>query len=187
MLPIVHHFNMIHQRNAEIQNKIQTRRQLREDADPFDLPDYLFVKLYRLDKNQAREIIDFLTTHLKPKTKREISVVTKVLTALRFYATGNYQRGIGEEHLSSVCQTTVHSIIKEVTNAMVEFIVPRFIKFPSTRLQRNRNKHEFMNQFGFPGCIGAIDGTHIALLKPHADIEFNFLNRKGKSNELYSF
>lgn len=35
-----------------------------------------------------------------------------------------------------------------------------------------------MNKFNFPGVVGAIDGTHIAILKPRED-EHNFINRKG--------
>lgn len=35
-----------------------------------------------------------------------------------------------------------------------------------------------MHRFQFPGVIGAIDGTHIAILKPREEAH-NFLNRKG--------
>ncbi|KAK9745262.1 DDE superfamily endonuclease [Popillia japonica] len=34
-----------------------------------------------------------------------------------------------------------------------------------------------MNQLNFPGVIGAIDGTHVAIMKPLN--EHNFINRKG--------
>lgn len=42
----------------------------------------------------------------------------------------------------------------------------------------NQNKEEFFNRFNFPGVIGAIDCTHIAILKPKVNAH-NFLNRKG--------
>lgn len=42
----------------------------------------------------------------------------------------------------------------------------------------NMYKENFMNRFNFPGVIGAIDGTHIAILKPTTE-EHNFINRKG--------
>ncbi|KAJ8938952.1 hypothetical protein NQ314_011282 [Rhamnusium bicolor] len=35
-----------------------------------------------------------------------------------------------------------------------------------------------MNKYEFPGALGAIDGTHIAILKPSED-EHNFINSKG--------
>lgn len=39
-------------------------------------------------------------------------------------------------------------------------------------------KEEFMRSYNFPGCIGAIDCTHIAIIQPSIE-EHNFLNRKG--------
>lgn len=41
--------------------------------------------------------------------------------------------------------------------------------FPNTREERNEIKMEFLNSWGFPGTICAIDGTHIAILKPKVD------------------
>lgn len=35
-----------------------------------------------------------------------------------------------------------------------------------------------MLNHGFPGGVGAIDGTHVAILKQRAE-EHNFINRKG--------
>lgn len=53
-----------------------------------------------------------------------------------------------------------------------------YIKFPTTLEERNQVKIRFMDKFNFPGVIGAIDCTHIAILKPRGD-EHNFINRKG--------
>lgn len=41
-----------------------------------------------------------------------------------------------------------------------------------------QNKQLFMEKFRFPGVIGAVDCTHIAILKPNME-EHNFVNRKG--------
>lgn len=53
-----------------------------------------------------------------------------------------------------------------------------FIKFPRTQQEFNTIRRSFMNRFQLPGIIGAIDGTHVAILKPSND-EHNFINRKG--------
>lgn len=53
-----------------------------------------------------------------------------------------------------------------------------YIKFPQTLNERDNIKREFMEKFDFPGTVGAIDCTHIAILKPTVD-EHNFINRKG--------
>lgn len=39
-------------------------------------------------------------------------------------------------------------------------------------------KQEFMQKFNMPGSIGALDCTHVAILKP-AQEEHNYINRKG--------
>ncbi|KAG8234976.1 hypothetical protein J437_LFUL013333, partial [Ladona fulva] len=44
------------------------------------------------------------------------------------------------------------------------------------RLRRIRRR--FMEAAGMPGVIGAVDGTHIAIVPPSADREHNFINRK---------
>lgn len=41
----------------------------------------------------------------------------------------------------------------------------------------NEIKQAFMEKFQFPGVVGALDGIHIAVLKPKE--EHNFINRKG--------
>ncbi|KAK9745526.1 DDE superfamily endonuclease [Popillia japonica] len=65
-----------------------------------------------------------------------------------------------------------------VTNAICDHIVHQKISFPALIEERNNNKENLLNKWGFPGVIGAVDGTHIAILKPNAE-EHNFVNRKG--------
>lgn len=41
----------------------------------------------------------------------------------------------------------------------------------------NLNYFRFMDKFSFPGIIGCIDGTHVALIRPR-DHEETYFNRK---------
>lgn len=68
--------------------------------------------------------------------------------------------------------------IHEVTNAAYEHLSAIKIKFPTTLREINENKQLFMERFQFPGVLGAIDCTHVAILKPTEE-EHNFVNRKG--------
>ncbi|GBP14413.1 Putative nuclease HARBI1 [Eumeta japonica] len=108
---------------------------------------------------------------------RQISLELKVMTALSFYATGSYQQIIGaSQHLA---QQTISQCIQEVTNALnARSIIDRWIKFPTTQLERSIIKQQFMSKFGLPGVLGCIDCTHIALVRPTVD-EQAFFNRKG--------
>lgn len=75
------------------------RRLLRANSNPFDLPDNRFIELFRLNKEVARNLITGLTPHLNQRQYQSgIRIDTKVLTALRFYATGCYQRAVGEDY-----------------------------------------------------------------------------------------
>lgn len=107
----------------------------------------------------------------------KIPITLRVLTALRFFATGNYQRGTGEEHLGNMSQQSVSNCINEVARA-IEQLSPTYIKFPTSDIQKLQIKATFMENFRFPGVIGVIDGTHIPLLQPTED-EHIFFNRKG--------
>lgn len=178
MLPVVrdHLLNLDRRRNNL--NLIRRRAALRENNDPFELPNERFVELFRLNKRLVRTLIARVTPHLPARQSlRGISVETKVFCALRFYATGSYQRCVGEEYTSGLSQTSVHRCIASVTHVLSN-IAEEEITLPSTLQERNAIKLEFMNRWQFPGVIGAIDCTHIAILKPSID-EHNYINRKG--------
>lgn len=101
----------------------------------------------------------------------------KIFTPLRFYATGSYQRCVGQEYYSGMSQTAVHRCVHEVTQAPAN-ISNQFISLPNTQDKRNFIKNEIMQRWGFPGVVGIIDGFHVAILKP-TENEQNYINRKG--------
>ncbi|RVE41118.1 hypothetical protein evm_014234 [Chilo suppressalis] len=85
--------------HAEDMRRLRRKRKMiRELCDAFDLPDKPFEDRYRLTKPLVRGLITELHPFLKSTRRRDtISDETKVLTALAFYATGSYQRIVGEE------------------------------------------------------------------------------------------
>lgn len=109
---------------------------------------------------------------------RGVRIEEKILAALRFFACGSYQRSIGEEYNSNLSQYSVHRYIHQVTEAIVLEFANEYIVFPSSIQERNELKEKFMQKYNFPGIIGCVDCTHVAILKPKVD-EQNFINRKG--------
>lgn len=96
------------ERNARIDLRNE-RRLLRQDSNPFLLPANQFVELYRLNKESVRNLINILRPHLtEPVYTTGISIETKVFAALRFYATGAYQRSVGEEYHVGLSQSAIH-------------------------------------------------------------------------------
>lgn len=75
-------------------------------------------------------------------------------------------------------QTTVSKCVKEVSDLIMNHLADALIEFPMNREAKLAIKSGFMESRHFPGVIGAIDCTHIAILAPRIE-EHNYLNRKG--------
>lgn len=78
----------------------------------------------------------------------------------------------------STCMTqpTFSRALSEVCSAL-EAIAPNVIKFPISEAEKQAKKEEFMEHFQFPGVIGCIDGTHVAIT-PSQNDEHLYFNRK---------
>lgn len=61
---------------------------------------------------------------------------------------------------------------------MNKLLLRREISFPPATAYGDIKK-EFMASSGFPGVIGAIDCTHIAIIAPQGPQEDAYINRKG--------
>ncbi|XP_022182585.1 putative nuclease HARBI1 [Myzus persicae] len=174
--------------NMEIVNFIDDNepRRILKQEDPFvELSDRKFIGTYRLSKQLVEELIDTLTPYMNsPMTSSGITIKRKVLTALRFFASGSYQQDIGEHRGAALSQPSVSRCITEVAEALNNpIILNKYIHFPSTIEQLNIIRQGFYNKFGIPGVIGVIDGTHVAIVPPNTadDVypEHIYVNRKG--------
>ena len=72
-------------------------------------------------------------------SKSKFCLCSQVLTALNFYATGSYQRSIGQNWIHCLARTTTGKCIREVTDALnMPQIQKKWIKFPKTRAERRK-------------------------------------------------
>lgn len=89
------------------------------------------------------------------------------MIALRFYATGCYQSNVAADTFFCVSQSSVSRSLKEVTLALnTPEVFNRFVKFPSTLQELNDIRRKFFEKYNFPGIIGIIDCTHVAIVSP---------------------
>lgn len=177
MLP---HLLLAHQeeRVEVLRNFHLERRVMRDNSDPFSLVEEQFIDLFRLNKDQTRFLIQNITPHMHNSSRyHAVHPITRIFVALSFYATGTYQRVIGQSFQLSVSQQSTSRCIHEVSNLIIEHLSDQFIKFPQTLDAKNIIKEAFMRHTRFPGVIGAIDCTHIAIIKPVHE-EHNYVNRK---------
>ncbi|XP_029178453.1 putative nuclease HARBI1 [Nylanderia fulva] len=107
-----------------------------------------------------------------------------VLAALRFYASGSYQNCIGKNIHMAISQPSISRCVRNVTNILNRpEIFNTWVCFPNNlqKLQQLRNK--FWIKHRFPGVIGCIDCTHVAIVPPPKEDEnypeHIYVNRKG--------
>ncbi|XP_069109344.1 putative nuclease HARBI1 [Argopecten irradians] len=169
------------QNNAP-QQFVRALRRERIFRDRFDpLQNYDGFELYqrfRFDREGILFINDIVKDYIAPATGRNHSLPSflQVLLALRFYATGKMQLCSGDNF--NVDQSTVSRVIQRVTNALNrQEVVTKFISFPISAEAVRKHQADFYAVARFPGVIGAIDGTHIRILRPSIN-EPEFVNRK---------
>lgn len=107
-----------------------------------------------------------------------IVIFWQVLAPIHFFATGNYQRGIGHDHVLAIGQTTVRKCLKLFMKAVLENLYRKWIHFPSTDDARKQVESGFREKFNFPHVLGCIGCTHIAIVTPTRNEE-KFKNHMG--------
>ena len=75
-----------------------------------------------------------------------------------------------------VSEYTVFDIVKRVSDEICEQLMPKYITWPEEE-RVDEIVNDFRNHRGFPGVIGAIDGSHIPIKTPESYPE-NYINRK---------
>ncbi|XP_071582183.1 putative nuclease HARBI1 [Temnothorax nylanderi] len=101
-----------------------------------------------------------------------------VLTALRFFAIGLYQKGVGNDYLVSISQPAVSRAIKAVAVGITEILANKWIQFSRTEEKREALKRRFQEERNFKGVIGCIDCTHVTIVRPKKHEEA-YANHKG--------
>lgn len=98
--------------------------------------------------------------------------------SLRFFAEGNYQKGVGNDRFIGLAQPTMSKVLQIVLDIIETEVCPAVIQFPTEEGEKNAIKLGFYAKTGFPGVIGCVDGTHISIIPP-AHAKHLYYNRKG--------
>ena len=121
--------------------------------------------------NEVRELVKKENTSMRDSIPTE----QRVAIALWYLSSGSDFRTIS--HLFGISKSTVCLVVKEVCNAIVQVLLPKYIKWP-TGESLTDTIHGFERKWGFPQCAGAIDGTHIPIISPEY-CPADYFNRKG--------
>ena len=109
---------------------------------------------------------------LQHQTRRGLLLtpMQQVLIALSFYATGTFQRVIGD--LFGVSIFAACTVIHKVSRAIAKQ-KRQFLSFPENLADIKRK-----DVGHFPGVIGVIDCTHVRIICPNNENAMAFVNRK---------
>ncbi|KAJ8913374.1 hypothetical protein NQ315_008766 [Exocentrus adspersus] len=142
------------------------------------MTDILFKKTFRFTKDMAQYILNTILPDIDiANNVVAVPAHLKFFAALYFYATGSYQRLIGQSFNVTYSQPVVSRSVTEVTNSIINRLADEWIQFPINVATKNSIKAKFMETKEFPGIIGSIDCFHIAIVAPQEE-EHNYLNRK---------
>ena len=133
---------------------------------------------FRMSQATFMYVCDELrTTTEKKDTEMRKCIPTKQRVALTLWylATNADYRTIG--HLFGVSKSTVCIVTKEVCAAIVNVLLPKYIRVP-TGDELKKVVEGFRDGLGFPQCAGVVDGTHIPIVSPEK-CPADYYNRKG--------
>ena len=133
---------------------------LSHEADSFFIPIYRCPCVFFLYNNSS-----FLFT-----------VYLQFCLALRYLATGaNYSP------LSQTQGVSKPSVTRCLDHVLEYFYhnVQKYIKFPENNLELLNTAADWDDDVHRPRCIGAMDGTHIAIKKTSSVDDAQYINRKG--------
>ena len=125
---------------------------------------------------------EILCGELRPYIQRvntrfrlSISVEARVAVTVWRLATNVEYRTIAE--LFGLGRSTVGEIVLETCEVIAKQLLPKYVRVPNhDRLREIVDG--FCLRWGFPQTLGAIDGTHIPIIKP-LDSAADYYNRKG--------
>ncbi|XP_036386021.1 putative nuclease HARBI1 [Megalops cyprinoides] len=121
-----------------------------------------------------RATIAYLCSLLRPHVSNTwMQVEGTVCAALAFYTTGAFQSPMGD--CFEIDPAVVRNVVELVSDALVT-VSDQFIKFPSLAVQK-QVQQDFLSVAGFPGVVGALGCTHIAIRRPEVNPNL-YVNRK---------
>ncbi|XP_066600749.1 putative nuclease HARBI1 [Prorops nasuta] len=140
--------------------------------------DVEFKSHFRIERSTFVFILELLTPYLEKNCKRygrlQISPEQQLLIAIWMLATPSSFRCVSDRF--GVSKSTSWHCTMRVVIALYKK-VNLFIKWPSAN-EGMKTMEATQRKYGFPGVLGAIDGTHVKIVKPEEHPEA-YINRKG--------
>lgn len=99
----------------------------------------------RMSQELMIELIDMLEPRLERASPLAIPHWMEVLIAIRFFAEGGYQKGVGRDYNHPSHQTTVSVTLNRVIEAILTYR-GEIIRFPATPAERDEVEAKFVSK-----------------------------------------
>ncbi|XP_066595507.1 putative nuclease HARBI1 [Prorops nasuta] len=120
-----------------------------------------FVNRFRLNKKQFLEILGQIEHNISSRVMNiAIPASIKLLTTLRFYATGCYLLVVAD--FSGISKNSAKTIVHSVSAAICDLCL-KYIKLPRTEGEILRTANDNFQLSGMIHVVGAIDCVHIRI------------------------
>ncbi|KAG5891203.1 hypothetical protein JTB14_012688 [Gonioctena quinquepunctata] len=119
----------------------------------------------------AFDLIEELREFVDERTRKDtVPFHLQVFASLQFFAHGSYQTIVGEDMNLGMSQPIISRAIKKVSILISTYLLPRYVKFPSSDEDVRKAEKSFVNaNLDFPNAIGTLDCTHVAIFSPQTD------------------
>ena len=139
-----------------------------------------WVENFRMSKDSFMSLCYELKPYIeKNVTRLRVPIPFTKRVAITIYYLVDEGRYRKTANAFGVSRAAVSVIVREVCHAISLHLGPKYIKMPATEEDVIKAVGEFEKKFGFPQCLGAVDGTHVFIKRPSKN-STDYLNRKNR-------
>ncbi|CAF0950124.1 unnamed protein product [Rotaria sordida] len=133
---------------------------------------------FRIQRSTFGELVRLVGPHVfKNDTNYRAAIPVEKRIACVLYALGSSSELRTISHLFGIGVNTTGLIVHEFCNTIIDLFLYKLIKFPTTDAEICETMNGFLTKFGYPLCLGSLDGTHIHI-KPPIGAEPDYYNYK---------
>ena len=136
---------------------------------------------WRENLRMTRNTFEIVCNELKPYIEREVTrfrhpVPVKARVAITIWRLGTNIEYRTIAALFGLGRSTVCEIVLDTCEVITDHLMPKYVRVPQNECLRDIIDG-FQCRWGFPQTVGAIDGTHIPILRPK-ESGSDYYNRK---------
>ncbi|CAH3046151.1 unnamed protein product, partial [Porites lobata] len=131
----------------------------------------------------SRVAFEYIAMELSPFISKRDTNFRKAISARQRLAVTLYRLADTASYrtianLFAIGKSTVCEIVVQVCNAIVQFLLPRYIRLPQSAQEIRERIDESRDRAGFPQVVACVDGCHIPIKALQNNPE-DYVNRKG--------